>query len=142
MVYGGTLIVPTVPVLDGNLFALVDWRTVIVKAGTTAGADGTITATSDTPPDDEWWLIERLIVNSTSTTDTEVDLYVGQVDPHYERDWTPQGGSTGNHGIAEYPRGLLCEPTQPCIIVWSGASLGASAFYNMQVQVYKRITGA
>lgn len=139
--YGSTLVVPTVPTLDRNLFALVDWRTAVVLGSAPAGAAGTITATSDTPPDDEWWLIERLIVNSTSTTATSVDLYVGQADPHYERDWTPQGGSTGNHGVAEYPRGLLCEPSQPCIIVWSGASLAATAFYNMQIQVYKRVQG-
>lgn len=135
------MLVPEIPAGNSGRFALVDWRTEDVSGAAPAGTAGTIQATGDKVPDDEWWLVERLIVQCTSTTDTNLDLYIGGVAPQYERDWTPQGGSTANKGVAEYPRGMLIEPSTELIIVWSGASSGATARYNAQIQVYKRTGG-
>jgi hypothetical protein len=109
---------------------LVDWIDRDWKSTAAIGA----TVTIETPqlPDTEMWLIDRLVVSSTSTSDTAARVYNSGTDR------LRSGSRAGNFDEADYPGGLLLRPSSWLTVQWSGCSLGAVAALAVQARRFVR----
>lgn len=122
---------------NGITFRLVD-LVILELASTVAGAAGTMQATADVVEQGYLWLVERIVIGTTSTTDTACAVYVGpQQTDIYRRDIT----DTGNDDVAEYGPPLLVSPGLALTLLWTGASLGAQGFASVQYQLVQKVSG-
>lgn len=89
------------------------------------------------PPLDsaEMWLIDRAVASCDSSTPTKLRLYDGAA----EVVRLLSGSDRGAYDEADYPGGLLLEPTSQVLAEWSDASAGAVGTIRLQVQVYRRV---
>lgn len=120
-----------VPLPAASGWTLSDWRAIRM----TATADSTGTATIDCGQVDPatQWLVDRLVVQSTSSSASTVRLYESIVDPSRLLDGTPAGNLNSN----DYPQGLLIRPSSSLVAQWTGASTGAVCTLNVQARVYR-----
>jgi len=100
-----------------------------------ADATGIVTVTFDPVGAGLYWRIERIRVQTTSTTTTTALVYVGDVSAQNLRD----GSIAGNSDNADYSSPLVVPPSRQLQIVWSGMSLGAVATAIVQHQLVERI---
>lgn len=100
-------------------------------------ADASGIATVAFPPVDsgQFWRIERIRVQSTSTVQTTALVYVGDVAPQNLRD----GTIAGNSDNADYASPLVVPPSRQLQIVWSQMSLAAVATAIIQYQLVERV---
>ena len=83
---------------------------------------------------DELWLIDHAVVACTSTDPTEVRWYESTLDPRFLID----GSSVGNFDVADWPNGLLIQPTRSLLVAWDGATSGAVGILTLQTRVLRR----
>lgn len=120
---------------QGTTFRVVDIA-IVPLASTVATATGVMTAVTDPIEQGFLWLVERLVIGTTSTTDTLCQVYNGPVQNDiYRGDLT----FTGNDDVAEYDPPLLIPPGVPLTLVWSGASIGAQGFASVQYQLVQKV---
>jgi len=96
------------------------------------GADGIADVLLGSPPADGWWLLERIVMKSTSVLDTVAVVYVGEV-----RDEDTQDIGAGNGAVAEYPRGLIVPGGRVLRVRWTGGTPGARVFVNAQATLWR-----
>jgi hypothetical protein len=109
-----------------------DWSQVRLSA--TADASGVATVTCPQVDPSTQWLVDRLVVQSTSTASASVKLYDSTVAPASVLD----GTATGNLNSADYPQGLLIRPAASLIAQWTGATPGAVCTLTAQVRIFRR----
>lgn len=121
---------------DGVGFRVVDMA-VAELASTVATATGVMTAVADVVEQGFLWLVERIVIGTSSTTDTACGIYVGPTQTDiYRRDFT----DTGNDDVAEYGPPLLVSPGVALTLLWTGASLGAQGFTSIQYQLVQKVS--
>lgn len=105
---------------------LVDW---LDRDWTsTPAASGVLTIETPQLPDTELWLIDRLVVSCTSTSDTAARIYNSSTAR------LRSGSRAGNFDEADYPGGLLLRPSSWLLAQWTGCSLGAVATLAVQAR--------
>jgi hypothetical protein len=124
----------TLPVVSG--WQLVDW---LDRSWTSpaAGSDGVALITLPERPDNERWQLTHVVVGCTSSTATQMRLYLDSVSNAGLRD----GTSTGNFDVADWAMGLWIPPGRTLLARWSGCSTGAVGTLNLQATVYRRVDG-
>lgn len=116
----------------GTSWAVADRRRVSISSDPAAG--GTARAAGQQLDLSELWLVDRAVVSCDSTTPTRVRFYASQVAPAA----LLSGSSSGNFDEAEYPPdGLLLQPGEELLAVWSNASDGARGTAVLQVRVLR-----
>jgi hypothetical protein len=83
---------------------------------------------------DEMWVIDHAVVVCNSNTPTTVRWYAGSIADLALLD----GSSAGNFDVADWPAGLVIQPTSSLIALWSGASAGAVGTVTLQARVLRR----
>lgn len=111
---------------------LVDYRTVSATSAPAAGGAAVVELPMLGP--DEMWIIDHAAVYCTSTTQTELRWYAGQVAPHALLD----GSGKGNFDVADWPGGLQIAPGISLVSVWSHASDGAVGTLTAQARVLRK----
>ncbi len=111
---------------------LVDYRELQRSAAATSS--GVVTIELDQLPNDEMWLVDRLVAYCTSSTASTMRLYLNSVSAVNFRD----GTASGNFDVSEYPRGLLVRPASGLVAQWTGCSAGAVGTITLQVQRHLR----
>lgn len=102
--------------------------------GEEEGATGRCEATIEAVPPDQFWLVDRMTVTCTSSTETEARVYRGE-----ERDANLVDGTVaGNLDIADEAQPILVEAGEELRCVWTGASDGAVGTFTVQVRVVER----
>jgi hypothetical protein len=114
---------------------VVDWldRSYV---STPAGADATATITLPTLADDERWQLTHMLVGCTSSTATQLRLYLDSAANNNLRD----GSSSGNFDVADWPQGLWVPPGRTLIARWAGCSAGAVATLTLQATILRRVS--
>jgi hypothetical protein len=121
----------SLPAVTG--WQLVNWRD-LVKKSAPAPASGIITVELDPVPPDELWLLDRMVVQCTSTKTTTAKVYSGTVDPAALIEAT----LAGNLNAGDWPGGLLLRSMTSLIVQWTGASTGAVAILTGQARIMRR----
>jgi hypothetical protein len=111
---------------------LVDW--VDRTYSSTPAAGGLATITLDQLPPTDMWLLDHMVVQTTSSTPTVMRLYADSVDPRYIRD----GSDHGNFSVGDWYSGLVCRPSVSLVAQWTGCSAGAIATLTLQARVMRR----
>jgi hypothetical protein len=104
-----------------------------------AASGGTATVTYDQVEQGYYWRVERIVVTTTSTAQTTVSVYVGDVSPINLRDSTPL--PVGFSAVAEYPAFLTVPGGQELQIVVSGGATGDAVTATVQYRLVQRIAG-
>lgn len=113
-------------------WALSDWQQ--LRQAATADATGTATLDLGQVDPTTQWLVDRLVVQTTSTASTTLRLYDSTVAPANLLDAT----SSGNINTADYPAGLLVRPSTSLVAQWTGATFGAVCTLTAQVRVFRQ----
>jgi hypothetical protein len=113
-------------------WGLSDWRQIRLSA--TADASGVATIDCGQVDPFTQWLVDRLVVQSTSAAASAVKLYDSSVAPAQVLD----GTASGNLNSADYPQGLLIRPSASLIAQWTGATAGAVCTLTAQVRIFRR----
>lgn len=130
-----TVVLPTSVSAAGS-WQLSDWTDPVLTSA--AAAAGTMQVEFPQLDVEELWLIDRAIIQCTSSTDTKLRLYAGVAVAPNLLSGSDSDASTGNFDEAEYPQGLLLRPGQLLLAVWTGASDGARGTIRLQARVYRR----
>jgi hypothetical protein len=130
-----TVVLPTSVSAAGG-WQLADWTDPVRTSGAAAG--GTMQVEFPQLDVEELWLIDRAVIQCTSTTDTKLRLYASNAGAPGLLSGSDSDASTGNFDEAEYPQGLLLRPGQLLLAVWTGASDGARGTIRLQARVYRR----
>lgn len=112
---------------------LVDWIARTVTSGP-AGADGVATAEFEQLDLDIMWLVDHMVCQCTSTTDTRMRLYSTVAAPGALLD----GSDRGNFDVGDWPAGLLVRPSTYLLAQWTGASAGAVCTLTAQIRVFRQ----
>jgi hypothetical protein len=118
------------PVTSG--WQVVDWIDRPYQAP--AGAGGVALVTVPPLPDNERWQLTHMVVSCTSSTATQVRLYLDDVTAVDLRD----GSLTGNFDVADWPQGLWLPPGRSLLARWTGCSAGTTATLALQATVLRR----
>lgn len=111
---------------------VVDYQRTHGQSSPAAG--GTCSVELGPVPQDETWLVDRMIVLCDSAADTEARVYVGSV-----RDTAFVDGSlTGNLDVADESQPVLVDAGEPLTCVWSGAADGAVGTFAIQYRLVER----
>jgi hypothetical protein len=106
-----------------------------IIAGATANGSGVATITLDPVPPGNVWLLDYVVVSSTSDLTSALNLYDGLPAASTLLDGT---GSLGNSGVAVYSPPRLILGTRQLTAVWSGCTPGAACTlrveYRLQTQ--------
>ncbi len=87
-------------------------------------------------PQDELWLIDRMVVSTDSTTDTIAYVYLDAIDPVRAID----GTWWGNFDVADLASAIQLPGGTVVLCEWTGASLGAVGTLRAQWQILRRTT--
>jgi hypothetical protein len=101
-----------------------------------AGADRAATITLPALADNERWQLTHMLVGCTSTTPTQVRLYLDSAANNNLRD----GSSGGNFDVADWPQGLWIPPGRALVARWAGCSAGSVATLTLQATILRRTT--
>lgn len=111
---------------------VVDYRRKTTQSG--AAADGACTAALDQVPQGETWLVDRMVVQCTSSTETVARVYAGGV-----RDSAFVDGTiAGNLDVADESQPILVDSGDALVCVWSDASDGAVGTFSVQYRLVQR----
>lgn len=122
------VVLPTDVSGSASQWQMVDWRYVTGRSELAAGGVATVELVQ--LPDDEMWLVDRMVAQCDSTTDTAVRVTVGTL--------LVDGSNTGNFDVSESPNGILVRSSTSLRAEWVGASAGAVADLTLQVRVLRR----
>lgn len=105
-------------------------------SGTSAPADATGRAEVDFAqvPDGELWMLERVVVSTTSAAASTVKLYNSTEAPRALREFTPNG----NADVADMASPMHLRSGEQLLAIWSGMTAGAIATCNIQYTVLRR----
>lgn len=114
---------------------VVDWldRSYVADP---AGADGTALITLPTLPDNERWQLTHALVGCTSSTPSQLRIYLDSAANNNLRD----GSSNGNFDVADWPQGLWVPPSRSLVARWTGCSTGAIATLTVQATIVRRVS--
>lgn len=101
-----------------------------------AATGGVALAQYDAVPDNELWLLERISVSCSSTSETTCTLYLDTVDERHVLDYTP----SGNADIADEAAPVVIPTNSILLVQWDGASDGAIGTALAQLQILRRQT--
>jgi hypothetical protein len=110
------------------------WR--YLQESATVGADGTARIDFDQLPGDVMWLVERATSSCSGAAGSELRLYQGE-----PAGALLSGTSRGSFDEADYPLGMLVEPSTWLAAVWTGAEVGATAKLRIQVRELQQVNG-
>ncbi len=99
-----------------------------------AGGDGICEVELPQTPQDELWLIDRIVVQCSSAAATEARLYLDLVDSTRILD----GTRSGNFDVADEAAAIQLPGASTLICQWTGADPGAVARLRIQASVMKR----
>ncbi len=85
-------------------------------------------------PQDELWLVHRIVVQSDSSTPTEARVYLDRPDPQRLVD----GTRAGNFDVADMASPIQVPGSSVLICEWTGASVGATGAMHVQAIVLTR----
>ena len=117
----------------GAALAVVDYRSA-AKISKPGGADGLLTVEFDPVDPGLIWLIQRITVLSSSTTQTRAMVYAG--DPTGTN--FVDGTSRGNLDVADELSPILLESCNRLTVQWTEASPGAQGIVRVQYQIVQR----
>ncbi len=100
---------------------------------TTIDAAGIADAVFGPPPADGYWLVERIVVVTTSAAATEARMYSGDVDDANLED----GTSTGNLDIADETQAIVVPGGTVFRIRWTGGTINARAVGRIQYGAWR-----
>ena len=117
----------------GAGLVVVDYRR---EAKRTTPADGTgvMLVTFDPVPAGLLWLVQRVTVTTTSTTQTQAGVYAGDPTPANLVD----GTNSGNLDVADQASPILVDSSVSLNVQWTGASAGAVGTVTVQYQLVQR----
>jgi hypothetical protein len=124
----------TLPVVSG--WQLVDWLDRSWSSNP-AGGDGIALITLPALADNERWQLTHVVAGCTSTSTTQMRLYLDTVSNAGLRD----GTSSGNFDVADWAMGLWVPPGRSLLARWAGCSTGSAATLNLQAAIYRRVGG-
>lgn len=101
----------------------------VQEAGPAAG--GRMQAVFDPVPSSQLWLVERIVVSSTSTAKTEARFYAGREEPVSLLD----GTRSGNLDIADNSSPMQVTSSIALLVVWTGADDGSVGSVRIQGSV-------
>jgi hypothetical protein len=133
-VTSGIPVPAAVPATSG--WAVADWIDRPFNSPA-AGADGLATLVLPPVPDTDRWQLTHAVVSCTSTTTTQLRLYLDGVSVAGLRD----GTSSGNFNVADWPLGLWVPPGRSLVAQWFGCSAGAVGTLALQATVLRRVGG-
>ena len=121
----------------GVALQVVDFA--VWEANGKADASGQITLQSDPVPGDEFWLADRLNLDSSSLFSGRLDLYEGDSpNTQHRRDWAPFATRYPLHRA--YMPALLFRPNRPITLVLSNLAQGDAIVSALVYVVVKRVT--
>lgn len=88
-------------------------------------------------PQDQLWLLERVVVSCTSPAATSCTLYADTIDPSRALDYTP----AGNFDVSDEACPVQLETGTTLLVVWSGATNGARGTARIQYRILRRQGG-
>jgi hypothetical protein len=82
------------------------------------------------------WALSHMVCSSTSTSSTQLRLYLDSVGPQRFRD----GSDRGNFDVADWPApGLLVPRGSALVAQWTGCSAGAVGTLTVQGQIMRQV---
>jgi hypothetical protein len=127
-----SILLPTpLPVVSG--WNVADWldRSFVSDP---AGADGVALLTLPAVPDGERWQLTHAVVSCTSTTDTQLRIYLDAVGARNLRD----GSQNGGFDVADWSPGLWVPPGRTLLARWTGATTGAYGTLTLQATIWRQ----
>lgn len=121
-----------IPIPSASGWVLRDYVSLQLRSAAAAG--GSTQVEFNQLDGTEMWVIDHAVVVCNSSTPTTVRWYAGAVADLAMLD----GSSAGNFDVADWPAGLVIQPTSSLIVVWSGASAGAVGTVTLQARVLRR----
>lgn len=106
----------------------------VVASGGPANAAGIIDVTVAEVPQDELWLIDRIVVSCTSSKTTTAYLYLNS--PNDQN--VVEGSANGNFDIADENSPVQVHGGTTLVNRWSGADPGAAATIRIQYTIMKQ----
>lgn len=88
-------------------------------------------------PQDELWLIDRMVVSNDSPTPTIAGIYLDSVDPARAIDGTLEG----NFDVADLASAIQLPGGTALMCQWEGASDGATGTLRVQWQIMRKPGG-
>jgi hypothetical protein len=119
-----------IPAVSG--WQLVDWIDKEYTSDTPA-AGGITTITLPQLDYNIRWQLTHVVIGCNSTTATSMRFYLDTAANSRLRD----GSITGNFDVADWAMGLMVPPSRGLLAQWSGCSAGATAWLNLQANVYR-----
>jgi hypothetical protein len=113
-------------------WSLWDYRQLVATSKAAAGgiADAVLTQV----PQDELWLLDRVVVVCTSSSTTSAFLYLNTADDRNVLD----GTQVGNFDVADQSSPIQLPGGSTLLCRWAGASNGAVGTIRAQVTVMKQ----
>lgn len=121
-----------VPSSAALAWRLHDYKQLAAESG--PAADGVMRVELPQLPQDELWLVHRIVVQSDSTTDTQARIYLDRPDPGRLVD----GTRAGNFDVADMASPIQIPGSSVLVCEWSGASVGAIGAMHVQAIVLTR----
>lgn len=112
---------------------LVDFREDVVTSAA-AGADFTATAEFDQVEAPYFWLIDRMVVSTTTTKPTTARIYRDYVDPLHLVNAT----GNGNLDVDDASSPLLVDTGSQLLVVWTGDEAGFRGTARVQYRLMVR----
>lgn len=103
------------------------------KTTPAAAADGLCRVEFDQVPDNELWLIDRIVISNDSTFETVFSLYKQAVADGNRLD----GTDIGNLNVADESAPIVVQPNTLLIALWTGASTGARGMISIQYTIMR-----
>lgn len=85
-------------------------------------------------PQDELWLVDRMVVSTDSTTATTASLYVDAIDPARMID----GSQSGNFDVADLAAAIQLAGGTILLCEWTRATAGARGTLRLQYQLLRK----
>jgi len=99
-----------------------------------AAANGRCTVQLAVVPENELWLVDRIVVTCTSTSTTQCVIYEDLEDPQRALEYT----RSGNLDVADESSPIHLDAGTSLYAVWTGASVGATATLRAQWAVLRK----
>lgn len=120
------------PVPGARQWQLVDY---VTRTGRAQESGGVILVELPALDMGERWLVDHVVVSTTSTTKTVLRLYDGPVAAERLLSGTP----SGNLDEADYAGGLLVDSGAMLVAQWTGASAGSTGLLRVQARRLMRL---
>lgn len=120
------------PVAFGPSWSLHEFRSDFLTTKPAAGGRARVELRQ--VPQDERWLVDRVVVLCDSTTPTVAFLYLNDTEDRGVLD----GTRVGNFDVADMSQPILLEGGTRLIVQWTGASNGAIGSARLQLRILKQ----